>query len=98
MKKIIIGGFVVLALVFAALIVKLVTDDKQNWIAEKATHSAIVSMYGRYKEGSNFRTMELSDGQTFTIPQNLLGKLSVGDSVFKEREQSFYRFKIMKSQ
>lgn len=94
----IICGFVVLALVFTALIVKLVTDDKNNWIANKATHAKIIDIYGGYKGKPNYQIMELSDSQRFTIPQNLVGKLSIGDSVFKERGQSFYRFKLMKTQ
>lgn len=87
-----------LVLVFAALIVKLVTDDKENWITQKSTHSKIVDIYGQNKGKLNHQIMELSDSQTFTIPQNLVGKLSIGDSVFKEKGEKFYRFKRMKTQ
>jgi hypothetical protein len=96
--KIAIGGFALLTLVFAALIFKLNFDDKRNWIANKAARAKIVDIYGGYKGKPNHQIMELSDGQHFTVPQNLLGKLSVGDSVFKEKGQNFYRFKLMKTQ
>lgn len=96
--RIIIGGFLVLVLVFAALIFKLNSDNKKNWIAQKATHSKIVDIYGQNKGKLNHQIMELSDSQTFTIPQNLVGKLRIGDSVFKEKGQDFYRFKPMKTQ
>ena len=95
MKKIIIGGFIVLVLVFAVFIVKLVKDDKENWVTQKSTHSKIIDIYGGDSSRTKLQMMELSDGQKFKIPQNLMGKLSIGDSVFKEKGQSFYRFKPM---
>ena len=97
-RRVIIVSFAVLVLIFAAFIFKLVTDDRRIWTDEKEAHAAITKLYGRYKEGTDFRVMELSDGQNFTIPQNLLGKLSIGDSVFKEKGQHFYRFKSMKKE
>jgi hypothetical protein len=92
-QRIMIGGFLVLLLVFAALIFKLVTDDKKNWVTEKSTHSKIMDIYGGDSSRTKLQMMELSDGQKFKIPQNLMGKVSVGDSVFKEKGQNFYRFK-----
>ncbi len=97
MKKILIGSFIALALVVAALIVKLVKDDKENWVMQKSTCSKIMGIYGGDSSRTKLQMMELSDGQTFKIPQNLRGKLSVGDSVFKEKGQCFYRFKPMQS-
>jgi hypothetical protein len=92
-KKIIIGGFIALVLVFAALIVKLVKDDTENWTTQISTHSKIMGIYGGDSSRTKLQMMELSDGQKFKIPQNLMGKVSVGDSVFKEKGQNFYRFK-----
>ena len=94
-KKIIIGGFIALVLVFAILIVKLVKDDKENWVMQKSTHSKIMDIYGGDSSRTKLQMMELSDGQKFKIPQNLMGKLSVGDSVFKEKGQGFYSLKSM---
>ena len=97
-KKIMIGGFIAFALVFAALIAQFVSDDKENGTTQKSTHSKIVDIYGGDKRRLNLQIMALSHSQTFTIPQNLVGKLSIGDSVFKEKGQRFYRSKFVKTQ
>ena len=98
MKKILVGGFIALTLVVAALIFKLIKDDKENWITQKSTHSKIIDIYGGDSSRTKLQMMALSDSQKFKIPQNLIGKLSIGDSVFKEKGQNFYRFKSVKMQ
>jgi hypothetical protein len=95
-QRIMIGGFLVLALAFAILIFKLLKQDKNEWMA-KSTQSKVVEIYEGYKGKPNYQIMKLSDDQRFTIPQFMLGKLRIGDSVFKEKGSDFYRFKLIKT-
>lgn len=93
----IILGFFILILVFIGVTFKIAKKDEVNWVANTATYSKVVDIYGGYKGKPRYQIMQLSDSQRLTIPENVLGKLSIGDSVFKEKGDEFYRFKLMKT-
>ena len=84
-KKIMIGGFIAFALVFAALIAQFVSDDKENWTTQKSTHSKIVDIYGGDKGRLNLQIMALSDSQTLPFPKIWLVNWALATAFLKKK-------------
>lgn len=96
-QKILIGGFVLIAIIFTIVILKLASDGKKEWVDNIAIQSKIVDIYQGDKGKSNFQIMKLESKQTFAIPKKMLGKLEIGDSVLKSKDDNFYLFKTLKN-
>jgi hypothetical protein len=83
----------IMVTIFACFIMfKLAYQSKSNWVQHKMTNSTIVEIYGGYKGKPNYQIMKLADSQTFTIPNEMLYKIKVGDSVQKQKDSNFYIF------
>jgi hypothetical protein len=96
-QKILIGGFVFIAIIFTILILKLAYNGKKEWVENTEIQSKIVDIYQGDKGKPNYQIMKLESKQTFTIPKIMLGKLTIGDSVFKHKGDNFYMFKLLKN-
>ena len=96
-QKILIGGFVFIAILFTIFILKLASDGKKDWVENTAIQSKIVDIYQGDKGKPNYQIMKLESNQSFAIPKNMLGKLRIGDSVLKNKNDDFYTFKLLKN-
>jgi hypothetical protein len=96
-QKILIGGFVFIAIIFTILILKLAYNGKKDWVENTAIHSKIVDIYQGDKGKPNYQIMKLESNQSFAIPKIMLGKLTIGDSVLKNKNDNFYMFKLLKN-
>jgi hypothetical protein len=96
-QKILIGGFIFIAIIFAIFILKLAYDGKKDWVENTAIQSKIVDIYQGDKGKPNYQIMKLESNQSFAIPKNMLSKLQIGDSVFKNKKDDFYTFKLLKN-
>jgi hypothetical protein len=96
-QKILIGGFVLMAILFTILILKLAFDGKKDWVENTSIQSKVVDIYQGDKGKPNYQIMKLESQQSFAIPKIMLDKLQIGDSVFKNKNDDFYMFKLLKN-
>lgn len=92
-KRILIVIFASLTVAFVFFIMKLMQNDEQEWVTNVVIQSEIDTIYQGYKGKPDYQIMLLKSGQSFAIPSKVLHKLSIGDSVFKNKGENFYRFK-----
>ena len=95
--KIIVTVFILIAIFYAIKIIKLSKDTHTNWVKNTTIKAAVLEIYDGYKGKPNYKKMLLSDSQTLTIPKAMLYKLNIGDSVFKQKDSSYYIFKNNKT-
>jgi hypothetical protein len=93
-QYIILIVFITIVIIATYTMFRLANESKDNWIHNKYTNSTIVEIYGGYNGKPNYQIMKLADSQTFAIPNVMLYKIKVGDSVHKQKDSSFYVFTL----
>jgi cAMP phosphodiesterase len=91
---------IALLLIVIFYAIKIINYSKRNhidWVKNKTLKHSVLDIYQGYKGKPNYKIMLLSDSQRLTVPEAMLYKLAIGDSVFKQKDSSFYIFKNNKT-
>jgi hypothetical protein len=93
MIRVLVVSFVLVASVAVFVVIQILREEKRAFINGFNTRGVVIEVYMPDNTMGDYKIMKLSDGKSLTVPDEMLRKVKVGDSVIKLINQPYLTWK-----
>ncbi len=88
--RIMVGGFIVIGVCFISFMLTIWYKGNKAKVRDLEVYGAVKSLYQSDKRDTKWWVARITDGKSTVLEDAMLGRLQVGDSLFKKKGDPYF--------